>query len=130
MQRERALTVKDNTPELQSELISQHAPKQAAKHPPFPDTAELIRKHAAEQECSPDMRLLIKNLTGKTWSLNVHKSWDIVAVKSLIQIVDGAPPDMIRLVHAGRRLENKSLLSDYNIADEALVHVVLKLGGD
>ncbi|DBA91644.1 TPA: hypothetical protein ACH3X1_003250 [Trebouxia sp. C0004] len=104
----------------------------AAQHLPVHDTAELIRRHAAEQECSPDMRLSFMPLTGKTFRLNVHKSWDIGAVKSLIQIVYGVPPDMMVLILAGRRLENKYLLSDYDIADhdETLVHVDLKLGGN
>lgn len=132
MQHERALTVKGNTPEMQSKLNNQHAPNQAAKHRPVPDTAELIRRHAAEQECSPDIRLFVKQLTGRSFSLNVHKSWDIGAVKSLISIVEGVPPDAFVLVHcAGRyRLENKYRLSDYDIADETLVCVVLDLRGD
>ena len=117
-------------PGLQRKLNNQHAPNQAAKHPPVRGTAELIRRHAAEQEHSPDMRLLIKNLSGKAWSMKVHKSWDIGAVKRLIQIVDGPPPDMIRLIQASRQLEDKKLLSDYDIPDASIVHVILRLGGD
>lgn len=130
MQRERALTVKGNKPESQSELHNQDAPQQAAKHTQVHDTAELIRRHTTEQERSPDMCLSVNTLTGRTYRLNVHKSWDIGAVKSLIGIVDGAPPDAMMLGHAGRQLENKYLLSDYDIADEALVHMIHKLRGD
>ena len=69
-------------PDLQSKMDNQHAPKQAAQHTRVLDTAELIRRHAAEQECSPDMCIFIRPLTGKTIMLKVHKSWDTRALKS------------------------------------------------
>ena len=74
LQGERALTV--STPELQSEQHNQHASKQAARHSQVLDTAEDVRRHAAKQICGPDMRIFILHLTGRTCSLNVHKSWD------------------------------------------------------
>ena len=83
-QHERALTVKGNASELQKEMNDQHALKQAAKHSQVPDTAELIRRHAAEQERSPDTCLCVHSLTRQTLRLNVHHSWDIGAVKSLL----------------------------------------------
>ena len=131
MQRERALTVKGNASESQSEMNDQHAPKRTAKHSQVPDAAELIRRHEAEQEHSPDMCLSVHTLTQRTIRVNVHNSWDIGAVKSLIGIVmTGVPPDAMRLVNAGRQLQDKYLLSDYDIGDEANLHLVLKLGGD
>ncbi|DBB12569.1 TPA: H(+)-transporting V0 sector ATPase subunit a [Trebouxia sp. C0006] len=129
--RERALTVKGNASESQSEMNDQHAPKRTAKHSQVPDAAELIRRHEAEQEHSPDMCLSVHTLTQRTIRVNVHNSWDIGAVKSLIGIVmTGVPPDAMRLVNAGRQLQDKYLLSDYDIGDEANLHLVLKLGED
>jgi len=127
-QGEQALTV--STPELQSELHNQHAPKQAARHSQVPDTAEDIRRHAAEQKYRPDMRIFIKSLTGRTCSLTVHKSWDIWAVKSLFETVEGVPPHMQRLIFAGRQLEDKSLLSDSDVRHDSTLHLVQRLAGD
>ncbi len=127
MQGERAVTV--STPESQSEVNNQHALKQAAMHSQVPDTAELVRRHAAEQECSPDIFTFIKTHTAKTITLKVHKSWNIGVVKSLIQIVEGTPVDDIRLI-AGRELQDKYTLSHYNIQKEATLHMVLRLRGD
>ncbi len=132
MQRTRAQTVTDTAPGLQSKLHNQHAPKQAARHSHVPDTAELIRGHAALQECSPDMRIFIKTLTGRTYSLNVHKSWDIWAVKTLIQLLMGMPADEQRLIHpiTASQLEDNHLLSDYDIRPENTLHLVQRMKGD
>jgi len=130
VQREQALTVKGNAPESQSELHNEHAPKQAAKHTHVPDTAELIRRHAAEQEHSPDIFIHIKTLTDGTYKLKVHKSWDIAAVKSLFEIVAGLPVDKQRLIFAGKQLEDKKLLSDYRATHESTLHLTHRLKGD
>ena len=127
MQGQQALTV--GMPECPSMLYNQHALKQAAKQTHDPDTAELIRIHAAEQKRSPDMHIFIKTLNGSTITLEVHKSWDIGAVKSLIQIVEGLPVDDQRLIH-GRQLQDEYLLSDYNIRREDTLHLVRRLRGD
>ena len=124
MQGERALTV--STPELQSKMNDQHALEQAAQHTQVLDTAELIRRHAAEQECSPSMCILIKNLTGKTIMLKVDPSWDIVALKRLVQIVEGIPVDDITLIHAGKLLEDKYQLTKYHIGREDTLYVHYK----
>ena len=123
MQGARAQTVKGNMSELQSEMNDQHALKQATKHSQVHDTAELIRRHAAEQERSPDMCLCVHSLTRETYRLNVHNSWDIRAVKSLIGVMTGAPPDAMVLASDGRQLQDKYLLSDYDIANEAVLHL-------
>ena len=129
MQRARAQTVTATASGLQSELHNQRAPKQAARHSHVPDTAELIRGYAALQECSPDVCIFIKTLSGRTHSLNVHKSWDIWAVKALIQISTGMPGDDQRLVFAGRQLEDERLLSDFGIRHESTLHLVQRLKG-
>ena len=110
-------------------MNDQHALKQTAKHSQVPDTAELIRRHAAEQERSPDMCLCVHSLTRKTVRLNVHHSWDIGAVKSFIGIRNGAPPDAMMLMIDRRQLQDKYFRSDYDIAHEAVMHLVLKLRG-
>ncbi len=127
MQGERPLTV--SLPKSQSELHNQHALKHAARHSQVPDTAELVRRHAAEQECSPDILIFIKTHKAETITLKVHKSWSIGAVKSLFQIVEGTPVDDIRLIF-GKQLEDQNTLSHYNIQKETTLHMVLRLRGD
>ena len=127
MQGERAVTVRK--PESLSEVNKQHALQQAAKQTQVPDTAELVKRHAAEQECRPDILIYIKTHTGKTIVLQVHQSWTIRVVKGLIQIRVGTPVDDIRLI-AGQELQDEHTLSHYNIQKEFTLHMVLRLRGD
>ncbi|CAG8545274.1 577_t:CDS:2, partial [Cetraspora pellucida] len=62
--------------------------------------------------------------------ITASKSSDTIGqVKQKIQDKDGIPAESQRLIFDAKQLEDDHTLSDYNIHNETMIHLVLRLRG-
>ncbi|KAK1401940.1 Ubiquitin [Heracleum sosnowskyi] len=78
---------------------------------------------------SGGMRICVKDLTGKTITLDVGTSDTIGVVKARIQGREGTPPQLQKLIFAGKVLEDDRTLDDYNIKGDSTLFLISRLLG-
>ena len=72
---------------------------------------------------------LRENADRKTLTLRMYPSSMVLDVKMLIQDKEGIPPDLGRLIFVGRLMEEDRTLAEYNIHEESILHLILRLRG-
>ena len=82
-----------------------------------------------ESILSQGMEITIKQLTGKTFNLEVDPSTTVENVKKLIQDKKGIPPVNQCIVFDGIQLQDGKMMSDYNIDSTSTLVIVPRLGG-
>ena len=73
--------------------------------------------------------IYVKDLTGKTITLEVNPQMNVEVMKELIREKAGIPCDQQQLVFAGRWLEDGRTLSSYGLQRESTGHLVFRLRG-
>lgn len=75
------------------------------------------------------MQVFVKTITNRSITLDVEPTTPISDVKEMINNKEGIPTQEIRLLYAGKQLEDDRTLQDYNITKESTLHMVLRLKG-
>ncbi|OAQ22974.1 hypothetical protein K457DRAFT_1885322 [Linnemannia elongata AG-77] len=75
-------------------------------------------------------KIEVKTLTGRLYTFpNCHRLFRISDMKALIEPLERCRPEMQRIIFAGTQLEDEKTLQDYNIYEDTMFHLVLRLRG-
>ncbi|CAK0830212.1 unnamed protein product, partial [Prorocentrum cordatum] len=84
---------------------------------------------AADGATDGAMQIFVKTLAGATITLDVKPHDTVGTVKSKILDREGIPPDIQRLIFAGKQMEDDEQLDHYHIQRHSCLELVLRLRG-
>lgn len=91
-----------------------------------PDIEVVISKKQ-RKFTSGSYQMFIKELTGKTHSLDVYYSTTISEIKELLGEREGLPPFTLTIVFAGKQLSDESTLSSIGAGRKSTFHMIRRL---
>ena len=83
-------------------------------------------KEDKEEKENKENKFIVKDLKGKTYSIDAKPSDSIKIVKEKIHKIKGLPPINQKLLYAGKELEDNLTLSNYNIPKGATIDLMFQ----
>jgi ubiquitin C len=77
----------------------------------------------------PKMTIYVRMLTCKSVNIDVQPSDTIECVKYGVMAKEGIPPAQQRIIYRGRPLEDDRTLAEFDIQNESILHLVIRLRG-
>ena len=71
----------------------------------------------------------IRSLTGKQTEIKVHHKMTVAELKDTIERLEQTPFDQQRIVYNGKQLEDDRTLDYYDIKQDSVVHIILRIRG-
>ena len=105
------------------------AAEQNAAEPNNDQTSKQDTSDQSEPQSNQGWEIVIKNLTGKSITLKCEESDTVNSIKQQIADKESHPPDQQRLIFAGQTLEDGKTLAEYDIQNESIIHLILRLRG-
>ena len=75
------------------------------------------------------MKIRVHTLTNKIIDISVNSNDKVKTIKDKVQETIGIPPDQQSLIFSGNLLNDEYFISDYNIIEDSLIFLVLRLRG-
>ena len=75
------------------------------------------------------IRIQLKTATGQLFILTMNSEHTILDLKKQFYMLQEINLDSQRIIYQGKQLEDHKRLSDYNIVNESVLHIVLRLRG-
>ena len=85
-----------------------------------------------ETEAPPKERpyqIFVRNMFNITRTFDVNPRMPVLTLKQLVFEREGLPVQEQRLIYAGKQLQDRFTLEDYNVCREATLHLVFRLRG-
>lgn len=75
------------------------------------------------------MQIFVKNLNGKTTTIDVEPTSTVLELKGLISEKEGIGVNDQRLIFEGKQLEDVRRLDEHGVMEMSTIHLVLRLQG-